>query len=151
MEEAQQKQVEVHIPSNLVFERVIRASAGELGEALQFPKERVEDFKLAVSEAVTNAIEHGNENIASKIVAVVFLVDQHQLEVRIADQGNNVKADMNFPHDLVVITEDTLDERTDGGFGMSLIRAMVDHCEISSSDQGTVITLRIYREGESHE
>lgn len=151
MEEVRQKQVEVHIPSNLVFERVIRASAGELGEALQFPKERIEDFKLAVSEAVTNAIEHGNQNIASKIVAVVFLVDQHQLEVRIADQGNRVQAELQFPHELVVITEETLAERTDGGFGLSLIRAMVDHCEITASEHGTVITLRIYREGHAHE
>jgi serine/threonine-protein kinase RsbW len=147
----EEKHVEVNIPSSLIFERVIRASAAELGEALEFPKDRIEDLKLAVSEAVTNAIEHGNKNITEKLVAVVFVVDQDKLEVRIADQGEGYEFDRNasFPHEVVVITEETLDERTDGGFGLSLIRAMVDHCEVTTSQDGTVITLRIYRKGTS--
>jgi serine/threonine-protein kinase RsbW len=146
----EENHVEVSIPSNLIFERVIRASAAELGEALEFPKDRIEDLKLAVSEAVTNAIEHGNKNVATKLVAVVFVVDQEKLEVRIADQGTEqFTGDVTFPHEVVVITEENIDERTDGGFGLSLIRAMVDHCEVTSSDDGTVITLRIYRKGQS--
>ena len=51
------QQVLVNIPSVPIFERVVRASADEVGRALGFSAERVEDLKLAVSEAVNNAID----------------------------------------------------------------------------------------------
>ncbi|MGB9631776.1 MAG: ATP-binding protein, partial [Chloroflexaceae bacterium] len=54
------ERVELNIPSNPIFERVVRASAAEVGSAIGFSEERVEDLKLAISEAVNNAIDHGN-------------------------------------------------------------------------------------------
>ncbi|NJP05056.1 MAG: ATP-binding protein [Chloroflexaceae bacterium] len=139
--------VEVNIPSNPIFERVVRASAAEIGEALDFPEDRIEDLKLAVSEAVTNAIEHGNQNMIHKLVEIVFALDQEKLEVRITDQGSGI-GEMILPSEVVMITEQTLDERTGGGFGLSLIKAMVDDCEVQSSNRGTIIILRLYRKGQ---
>lgn len=66
------ERVELNIPSNPIFERVVRASAAEVGSAIGFSEERVEDLKLAISEAVNNAIDHGNRREAGKLVAVVF-------------------------------------------------------------------------------
>jgi serine/threonine-protein kinase RsbW len=63
----------VNIPSNPIFERVVRASASEVGQAIGLPAERIEDLKLAVSEAVNNAIEHGNRSEIAKLVEVTFL------------------------------------------------------------------------------
>ena len=42
------ERVEVSIPSNPTFERVVRASAAEIAQSLGFPQERIEDLKLAV-------------------------------------------------------------------------------------------------------
>ena len=65
----------------------MRASADELGQAIGLPPERVEDLKLAVSEAVNNAIDHGNRREAAKLVEVIFALDADKLEVRIRDEG----------------------------------------------------------------
>lgn len=138
--------VEVNIPSNPVFERVVRASADEIGQALGFPRERIEDLKLAVSEAVTNAIEHGNKREAGKLVEVVFVLDNDKLEIRISDQGPGLRQ-TNFARR--VVEEQNLENGMLRGFGTYLISALVDDCEVSSSHTGTMLTLRLYRKGQT--
>jgi serine/threonine-protein kinase RsbW len=138
------ERVEVQIPSNPTFERVVRASADEIGRVLEFSHERIEDLKLAVSEAVNNAIEHGNQNATSKLVAIVFSLDQDKLDIHITDQGGGVDVG-RLDFSPQVVEEHHLE--TDGrrGFGMFLISALVDDYEVNSSQNGTVLTLRLYR------
>ena len=142
------ERVLVNIPSNPIFERIVRASADELGQALGLPPERVEDLKLAVSEAVNNAIDHGNQREAAKLVEVIFALDADKLEVRIRDEGEGADR-VDFSRKIV--EEQNLDSGMHRGFGMYLISALVDEYEISSSKTGTVMTLRLYRKEISHE
>lgn len=135
------QRVFINIPSNPLFERVVRASAAELGAAVGLAPERIEDLKLAVSEAVSNAIDHGNHHAAHKLVEVTFSLDSEKIEVRIRDEGQGV------PHvdtSRRVVEEQNLESGMHRGFGMYLIAALVDDCEISSSTGGTVMTLRFY-------
>jgi serine/threonine-protein kinase RsbW len=136
------ERVLVNIPSNPIFERVVRASADEVGQALGFTPDRIEDLKLAVSEAVNNAIEHGNRRQATKLVEVVFALDQEMLEVRIRDEGAGVE---RTDFSRRVVDEHNLEAGMHRGFGMYLISALVDDCEVSSSCHGTVMILRLYR------
>lgn len=142
------ERVLVNIPSNPIFERVVRASADELGQAIGLSPERVEDLKLAVSEAVNNAIDHGNQREATKLVEVTFVLDPDKLEVCIRDQGAGVD-EIDFSRRIV--EEHNLDSGMHRGFGMYLISSLVDECDVSSSQQGTVMTLRLYRKGSSDE
>lgn len=139
------ERVEVSIPSNPIFERVVRASAAEVGSAFGFSAERIEDLKLAISEAVNNAIDHGNRREASKLVAVVFEIDGEKLEIRISDQGDGVE---RLDTSRRVIDEQNLERGHLRGFGMYLISELVDDMEVSSSHRGTVLTLRLYRRGQ---
>ena len=142
------ERVLVNIPSNPIFERVVRASADELGRAIGLPPERVEDLKLAVSEAVNNAIDHGNQREAAKLVEVIFVLDPDKLEVRIRDEGVGVGSVDFSPR---IVEEHNLDSGMHRGFGMYLISALVDEYDVSSSQHGTVMTLRLYRKESSHE
>lgn len=135
------ERVEVHIPSNPIFERVVRASAAEVGQALGFSQERIEDLKLALSEAVTNAIEHGNQRDTGKLVAVIFELDSEKLEIRISDQGAGV-GELDFSRH--VVEEQNLEGGMLRGFGMYLISSLVDDYEVHSSTSGTVLKLRLY-------
>jgi serine/threonine-protein kinase RsbW len=142
------ERVLVNIPSNPIFERIVRASADELGQAIGLPPERVEDLKLAVSEAVNNAIDHGNQREATKLVEVIFALDADKLEVRIRDQGAGTDR-VDFSRKIV--EEQNLDSGMHRGFGMYLISALVDDYEISSTQHGTVMILRLYRKEIPHE
>jgi serine/threonine-protein kinase RsbW len=136
------ERVELSIPSNPIFERVVRASAAEVGSACGFSEERVEDLKLAISEAVNNAIDHGNRREAGKLVAVVFELDGEKLEIRISDEGEGVE---RLDLSRRVVDESSLEAGRLRGFGMYLISELVDDLEVSSSHRGTVLTLRLYR------
>lgn len=138
------QRVLVNIPSNPIFERVVRASASEVGYAVGLPHERIEDLKLAVSEAVNNAIDHGNRQEVSKLVEVVFALDNDKLEVRIRDEGGGVS---HVDFSRRVIEDHNLESGMHRGFGLYFIRELVDDCEISSSQHGTIMTLRLYLYG----
>ncbi len=133
--------IHLNIPSDLLFERVVRASAAELGTTMGFSDERIEDLKLAVSEAVTNAIEHGS-NGGRNSVEVIFALDHDKLEVDIIDRGSGVEA---FNAERRVIEEDNLDSGMLRGFGMYLISELVDQYEVQSTSEGTSLKLRIFR------
>jgi serine/threonine-protein kinase RsbW len=142
------ERVLVNIPSNPVFERVIRATTDEIGQAFALSEEQIADLKLAVSEAVNNAIEHGNKLASQKLVEVTFVMGNEQLEVRIRDEGAGV-GEIDFSRR--VVEEQNLEDGMHRGFGMYLIRALVDDCEVTSSQGGTTLTLRLYRKGQSNE
>lgn len=143
--------VRVNIPSDPIFERVVRASASEIGQAVGLTPERIEDLKLAVSEAVNNAIDHGNQRETAKLVEVTFALDHEKLEVRIRDQGDGLDREPDFSRQ--VVEEQNLESGMLRGFGLYLISELVDDCEISSSQNGTEMTLRIYlyKKGTSNE
>ncbi len=145
VEEVRMERVELNIPSNPVFERVVRASAAEVGNAIGFSEARVEDLKLAISEAVNNAIDHGNRREAGKLVAVVFEIDGEKLEIRISDQGEGIE---RLDTSRRVVDEQSLESGQLRGFGMYLISELVDDLEVSSSHRGTMLTLRLYRREE---
>jgi serine/threonine-protein kinase RsbW len=70
------------------------------------------------------------------------------LEVRIRDEGPGVEQ-IDFSRRTV--EEQNLDDGMHRGFGMYLISALVDHCEVSSSQDGTTLTLRLYRKETTNE
>jgi serine/threonine-protein kinase RsbW len=134
--------VTLSIPSDPAFERVVRASAAELGDTFGFEPERIEDLKLAVSEAVNNAIDHGSKRQTHLPIDVSFHVNGEHLEVRVTDHGSGVD---RIDWSRRVVEEENLDAGMLRGFGMYLISALVDQYEVASSDQGTVMTLRLLR------
>ena len=133
--------IHLNIPADLLFERVVRASAAELGTTMGFSDERIEDLKLAVSEAVTNAIEHGSSE-RQKPVEVVFALHDDMLEVEVIDHGDGLE---HFNPEKRVVEEDNLDIGMLRGFGSYLISELVDQYEVQSSSNGTSLRLRIFK------
>lgn len=134
--------IEIKIPSDLVFERVVRESAVVVARHLGFSEERVSDLQLAVSEAVTNAIEHGNNGDTKIKVGVKFFTNRDQLGVQVTDQGRwenaeNILVDVPEALDM----EDRLEHDMTRGMGMFLISQLADNTELKSSDKGTEFTM----------
>ena len=104
-----------------------RAVAREL-ERHHYQQEAMFAIRLALEEALTNAVRHGNRNDTSKTVTVRYAVTDDQATIVIRDEGRGFA-----PHD---VPDPTTPERLriPNGRGIMLIRAYMD--EVDFRDDG---------------
>ncbi len=79
--------VELVIPSDPAEARTVQDRIEQLLKARQVPDHDVFSIKLALEEALVNAIKHGNQMDRSKKVSVRYLLRTDRFEVWIADEG----------------------------------------------------------------
>jgi serine/threonine-protein kinase RsbW len=93
---------------------------------------------LLLSEAVTNAIEHGNQSDASKKVDVHIRINNKSISTTVTDEGGGFDpTDVKDP----LKEENLLDV---GGRGIFLIKELSDGVEFD--DDGRTIRFEIHRE-----
>jgi serine phosphatase RsbU (regulator of sigma subunit)/anti-sigma regulatory factor (Ser/Thr protein kinase) len=126
-----------------VSERVAEAVA-----SLGLPPERLERLKTAASEAAMNAIEHGNEARAELPVEVSVRTTGGELVVAISDHGGHGEIPEAEEPDLEAKLEGLQKPR---GWGLFLIRNMVDDVRISSDESRHTVELVMRLEGGSDE
>ncbi len=129
-----EKIIELRLPSRLGYERVAMDTASSLARRMGFHGDRVDALKTAVSEAVTNAIEHGNQHDAAMKVVVLLTVRDDELIVSVADQGRQM-LDQHHTTRVPQI-QDILDKDDKGGWGIWLIRELVDEVEFTTAPSG---------------
>ena len=75
------------IPANVAFARVAVAA---FASQLDYTLADLDEIKVAVSEAVGNAIIHGYENEAAKMVRITVSLSDDMLEVAVEDDGKGI-------------------------------------------------------------
>lgn len=121
MVNSRNEKVEIQIPSELGYEKIAISAAAIVAQRMGFSPDRIEDLKTAIGEAVTNAIEHGNQLKVEIKVIVVLAVRANSLALQVVDQGQQPIP--NIPVERV--------EREDNrGWGMFLIKNLVDEVEV---------------------
>ena len=118
----------------LAMERVA-AVVKELG----LSEQRLERLKTAVAEATMNAMEHGNRYRSEVPVVIEVLSSGADLSVRINDQGGirDLAPDKEVPN-----LETKLEGlQTPRGWGLFLIRTMVDEIHISTDEVNHTVEL----------
>ncbi|HEX5465539.1 MAG TPA: SpoIIE family protein phosphatase [Candidatus Limnocylindrales bacterium] len=141
--------LETTIPSQAGNERLTIAQVAEAVADLGLPAARLEDLKTAVGEGTMNAIEHGNGNDPSKPVHVRVSTDGSQLTVEIADVGGDRPVpdpDALPVPDLAAKLEG---RQTPRGWGLFLIRSMVDEMAIRAVPGGHAVVMTMRLDGRS--
>jgi serine/threonine-protein kinase RsbW len=118
------------------MEEVARAVGG-----LGLPQRTLERLKTAVAEATMNAMEHGNRYIPEVPVKIQVWLLEDRLLVRIIDRGSGPppSPDAEAP-DLEAKLEG---EQTPRGWGLFLIKNMVDEMRVSGNPDHHTIELVI--------
>ena len=75
------------LPSDLSEVHRVQAEIEEALQANRFGDSDVFAIKLAVEEALVNAIKHGNQMEPDKTVRVAYTVNDEQFSIRIEDEG----------------------------------------------------------------
>jgi len=136
--------IELRLPSRLGYEKVAMDAATSLARRMGFNEERVNALRTALAEAVTNAIEHGNAHDAAMKVMAMLTVRPDELVVSVADQGRQL-----LDQDKTTFTpslEDAFSKADKGGWGIWLIRELVDEVEFTVGPGGTQVRMVIHLE-----
>ena len=122
----------------LVVDAAVGALAPGLGPA------RVDDLKIAVTEACSNAIEAHETNWSEGPVIVRCSVDDHEVRVEVIDRGAGF--DPNKVETLPAVT-DPRRLRHESGLGIALMRTLADEVSFTPAPDGTRVSLVVRRPG----
>lgn len=135
--------VEIEIPPRFDHLAMVRSVLSKSLDAEKVLKpERLQDLRLAVSEATTNAIEaHQRAEIATP-VGIVVAISEADVTVTIVDAGSGFDPNKLKAHPPVTDPERLEYER---GLGVTLMKRLTDECTIDSDVSGTTVTLTMLR------
>jgi len=110
---------EVTIPSDTVVGQALQEQILRQLEELQFAEHDLFGVRLALEEALVNAIKHGNRLDPTKNVRVQWIIDHERVVIEIEDEGEGFD-----PGDVPDPTADENLERPCGR-GIHLMRAFM--------------------------
>jgi serine/threonine-protein kinase RsbW len=137
---------ELDYPSELVIasdlaeaRRVQSAIEAALQEAGHFGEHEIFAIKLAIEEALVNAIKHGNQLDRAKTVRVAFRVERDRFDVQITDEGPGFD-----PGD---VPDPTAPENLERPCGRGLLLMRYYMNEVSYADRGRSVRMSKLRNG----
>ncbi|HET7480067.1 MAG TPA: ATP-binding protein [Rubrobacteraceae bacterium] len=136
---------ELSVPSEPGNERrAMEEVAGAVRE-LGLPPPTLDRLKTAVAEATMNAMEHGNQYRADVPVLIEVSATEADLSVRITDEGSGPppEPDAETP-DIEAKLEGM---QTPRGWGLFLIKNMVDEMRVSGDENHHTIELIVRLDG----
>ncbi len=125
------------LPSLMHSVYILDAVISEIVRQMGFNEETSEQVILAVTEAGTNAIKHGNKKDANKLAKFQFIVNPNKLTVVVQDQG------AGFDRNNIANPLHPANRFRGSGRGIFLIEACMDNVTYEAS--GTVIRMVKYK------
>jgi len=136
--------VELEIPARPAYLSLVRlivdAAVGSLAPGLSVA--RLDDLKIAVTEACSNAIEAHEAILAEGPVLVRCVIGDHQVTVDIVDRGRGFDPDRV---ETLPAATDPRRLRHESGLGIPLMRTLTDEVAFTPDADGTRVSLTIYR------
>ena len=137
-----ERPIELELPARAEYVALARLVVSSLASAHRvLTEDRIDDLKLAVSEACTNAIEAHSAASSSGGVIVRCHELADRLEIEITDEGAGFDPEMLPEHPPVTDPERLNFER---GLGIPLIRTLVDEVAFESDSSGTTVRMTVY-------
>lgn len=119
--------LEFRIPADTRYIAIVRRGVRSLAESVGFTGEAVSDMEVAVSEAVTNSVEHGSSDPSSGAVLVKCCASSDRVVVEVEDEAHADASLQELPR------SDPYQER---GRGITMIRTLMDEFEDIRTENG---------------
>ncbi|MFN8622448.1 MAG: SpoIIE family protein phosphatase [Chloroflexota bacterium] len=136
--------LDVTLPGEQGNERQAMDLVADAVTAVGLDTPRLERLKTAVSEAAMNAIEYGSRSDPHIPVRIAASVEGTDLVVRISDKALSGHVGPTEEPDLAA---KLAGEQKPRGWGLFLIRHMVDEMDVATYDEGQTVTLTLHLEG----
>jgi stage II sporulation protein AB (anti-sigma F factor) len=132
--------LKIEIDSNSLNIAVVRVAVATFVSTLDISIDDLMDIKMAVSEAVTNSIEHGYENYPGKVIIEVNIksITDDVVTILVKDDGIGI-SDIELATTPAYTSKPELEH---AGLGFTIMESFMDQIEIDSSvNNGTTIKL----------
>jgi serine/threonine-protein kinase RsbW len=116
------------------MELIATQTAEIVSRHMGLSEEKSAEMGMALIEACINAFEH---SLSTNNVFIHFIIDEESLIIKVIDQG------IGFDQSKVEIPkiENKLAGERKRGWGLQLIRELVDSVEFESTKEGTTVTM----------
>ena len=129
--------IRLDLPSSMQLVYVLDAIISEILREMGFDEETSEQVNLAVIEAGTNAIKHGNKEDPNKRAYFEFAVHPDKIAVVVRDEGQGfVREEVADPLDPVNLLKSS-------GRGLFLMEACMD--VVTYGNSGAVVNMVKYK------
>jgi serine/threonine-protein kinase RsbW len=114
------------IPSDTQEVSQVDAFVDRITDKYMLPDEVSGNIRLTLTEAVVNAIVHGNKEDSTKKVSITLKKQRKQLAISVCDEGIGFNPD--------VVPDPTIEERRAmcGGRGIFLMRHLSNRCNFKA-------------------
>ncbi|WP_027399616.1 ATP-binding protein [Anaerovorax odorimutans] len=127
--------LKLSVPGKPEYVGMVRLAISSLANHAGFDIEAIEDIKVAVSEACTNVVCHGQVGFCSSY-EVDCEIGNNKLIISIIDQAGG--------YDINNYKEPNIDCPKQGGLGVFIIKALMDEV-IICSDIGTGTSIKMVK------
>ncbi len=103
---------------------------------VDIPDDRFYNLLISVTEAVNNAIMHGNKFDSNKTVTVVLAATEDFVEIEIQDEGSG------FDPDLVADPREPENLLKSNGRGIFIIKTLLDDVTFEKNEIGTKVSMK---------
>ena len=121
--------VVLEVPAKPEYLLLARLAATSVGRSAGASEETIADLKLAVTEAVANAVKHAYPPDVPGRVTVELTASAGRLEIAVSDQGRGLgDGEIDEPAGT--------DGPAESGMGLSIIRAIADEIDVGAGPDG---------------
>lgn len=128
-------EVELTIPMLPNMEITATKTANAISEFMKFDEDKSAEVSLAIIEACINSFEHSHSPDGK--VFITFKIKSDELVIEIRDNGKGFD-----PTTLKVPKiEDKFKEKRKRGWGMQLMKELMDEVTLTTDDTGTLLVM----------
>lgn len=122
--------ISMNMSSNPNFVSVVRLTTSGIASKMGFTLDDIEDLKVSISEACTNAIKHSKE----MNFEVNFYMYNDRLTVEVKDKG--------IGYDVDDVEEPDPNNPKTSGLGLFIIKTLMDKVDVcTGNEKGTIIKM----------
>ena len=125
--------IKMEISANPEYVSIIRLTTSGIANKVGFCIDDIEDLKVAISEACTNAIKH---SLDDRFI-IIYSIIENGLIIEVIDNGKG--------YDRGAVSKPDIDSLKEGGMGLFIIEALMDEVTVESQEGiGTSIKMIKY-------
>lgn len=141
--QTKQDYIEMRLPVSAEYVSLIRLTLSGVFSRAGATYDDIEDAKIAVSEAVTNAVKHAyKDGAVVGMINLCFEIFEDKIKIIISDQGESFDYEETKAQLGPYQENENIDFLREGGLGLFLIESLMDEVTVDKKSGVTISMIK---------